>query len=185
MAFLQYLILLWHDALVNLVIIDLRSNDIFKKKSFFVIRIHYVISFVVHVSHNGFDFISQPKFYLLNVEHIMTLRQTGKREFIHRRRSVGRNKPSPETTGECIRSRDCMDTVEIQMVYVEMDDQERRDGAINKERTRTHRCMHRHIPSVWWIERNTKSLSVSSTGYASHFLFSPNGASLSSLRPSH
>lgn len=66
------------------------------------------------------------------------------REFIHRRQSVGRNEPSPETTGERIRSRHCMGTVEIQMAYVEMEGQEGRDGAINKERTRAHRCIHRH-----------------------------------------
>lgn len=63
---------------------------------------------------------------------------------------MGRNEPSPETTGECIRSRDCMDTVGMQMVYVEMEGQERRDRDINKARTRTHGCFGRmHIPSVW------------------------------------
>lgn len=35
--------------------------------------------------------------------------------------------PSPETKGECIISRVCMDTVEMQMVYVEMEGQERWD----------------------------------------------------------
>lgn len=44
---------------------------------------------------------------------------TNKREFILHRQSVGRNEPSSEITGECIRNRDCMDTVAMQMVYVE------------------------------------------------------------------
>ncbi len=53
-----------------------------------------------------------------NVKDIQTQRQAGKREFILRRRSVGRNEHYQKTTGECIRSADCMDTVAMQMVYV-------------------------------------------------------------------
>lgn len=94
---------------------------------------------------------------------------------------MGRNEPSPETTGECIRRRDCMDTVGMQMVYVEMEGQRRRDSDINKERTRTHRYfgrMHRH-KCVVNTEKQQKIQILSVSLYVlplsfSLFPFSPN-----------
>lgn len=52
--------------------------------------------------------------------HNIKEKRRGKQGFILREQTVGRNTLSLKTTGECFRWSDCIDSVAMQMVYVEM-----------------------------------------------------------------
>lgn len=117
-----------------------------------------------------------------HVSHVNQKRKEGKQGFVHRDWIVGRNKLSLKTTGECFKCSACTDTAAMQMVSEETVGGQTEDTCFGKTDT-----VLREYRRIQWRKSNkTVILSVSHNILSlSLFLFSPNGASLPSLRPSH
>lgn len=72
-------------------------------------------------------------------------KRRGKQGFILGEQTVGRNTLSLKTTGVCFRWSDCIDSVAMQMVYVEM------GGGVKGERTESNKQQNL---STFWTDAN-------------------------------